>query len=164
MAEPVTLQTLLTYLTLISVPVGVFYHIMTLRNQSRTRQAQLFMQIYNRWTDTDFIENYIEVINRDWKDFDDYNKKYGAIREEAKRRTIGQYFEGIGVLVYRKFIDVSLVDDMMSSFVFSFWEKYEPIIKKNRERSNKPQILEWAEYLYIEVRKVAERQHPELKT
>jgi hypothetical protein len=54
MAEPLTLQTLLTYLTLISVPVGVFYHIMTLRNTRRnqeltleTRQAQMFMQIYN---------------------------------------------------------------------------------------------------------------------
>jgi hypothetical protein len=68
------------------------------------------------------------------------------------------------VLVYRNFIDVSLVDDMMSSFVFGFWEKYESIIKNNRERLNTPQILEWAEYLYIEVRKVAERQHPELKT
>jgi hypothetical protein len=163
MAEPVSIQTMLTYLTLISVPVGVFYHIMTLRNQSRTRQVQLFMQIYNRWTDPIFQENFLEVTNRDWKDFDDYNKKYGTIHEEAKRRTIGQYFEGIGVLVYRNFIDVSLVDDMMSSFVFGFWEKYESIIKNNRERLNTPQILEWAEYLYIEVRKVAERQHPELK-
>lgn len=122
------------------------------------------MQIYNRWTDTNFQENYIEVINREWEDFVDYNEKYGAIRDVAKRRTIGQYFEGIGVLVYRKFIDVSLVDDMMSSLLFSFWEKYEPIIKKNRERLKTPQILEWTEYLYIEVRKVAERQHPELKT
>jgi hypothetical protein len=62
MAEPVSIQTMLTYLTLISVPVGVFYHIMTLRNQSRTRQVQLFMQIYNRWTDPIFQENYLYII------------------------------------------------------------------------------------------------------
>ena len=42
-------QTVLTYLTLISVPVGVAYHILTLRNQSRTRQAQLFMQLFDRY-------------------------------------------------------------------------------------------------------------------
>ena len=51
MAEPLGLQTILTYLTLISVIVGVFYHIMTLRNQSRTRQAQLFQQLYQRTID-----------------------------------------------------------------------------------------------------------------
>ncbi len=160
----VNYQTLSIVLTGIGLIIALTYYSLQIRNQNKTRQAQLFMQIYNRWTDPIFQENYLEVTNRDWKDFDDYNKKYGAIREEAKQRTIGQYFEGIGVLVYRKFIDVSLVDDMMSSLLFGFWEKYESIIKKNRERSNTPQILEWTEYLYIEVRKVAEKQYPELKT
>jgi len=54
MAEPVTLQTLLIYLTLISVSVGVFYHVMTLRNtrkkqqmQLDTRQAQMFTHLYS---------------------------------------------------------------------------------------------------------------------
>jgi len=38
MAEPVSLQTLLTYLTLISIPVGVIYYIMTLRNTRKNKQ------------------------------------------------------------------------------------------------------------------------------
>ena len=48
-------QTLLGYLTPISLTVGVVYYILTLRNTRRnqemqleTRQAQLFMQIYDR--------------------------------------------------------------------------------------------------------------------
>jgi len=41
MIEPVNLQTVLTYLTLISVSVGVFYHIMTLRNTRKNQQLQL---------------------------------------------------------------------------------------------------------------------------
>ena len=41
MAEPVSLQTLLTYLTPISIPVGVIYHIMTLRNTRKNKQPQL---------------------------------------------------------------------------------------------------------------------------
>jgi hypothetical protein len=35
------IQTALTYLTLISVPVDVFYHIMTLRNTRRNQELQL---------------------------------------------------------------------------------------------------------------------------
>jgi len=41
MVEPVNLQTVLTYLTLISIPVGVIYHIMTLRNTRKTRELTL---------------------------------------------------------------------------------------------------------------------------
>jgi hypothetical protein len=37
----IDLQTVLTYLTLISVPVGVFYHIMTLRNTRKNQQLIL---------------------------------------------------------------------------------------------------------------------------
>lgn len=92
--------------------------------------------------------------------------KYGPqvnLRATAKTRTIDQYFEGIGVLVHRNLIDVDLVDDMMSSLLISYWEKRGSLIYEARERFNSPQIMEWTEYLYNEVRKVAERQHPELR-
>ena len=60
----VDIQTLLTYLTLISVPIGIFYYIMTLNNtrknqqmQLETRQAQLFMNIYNTYRSKEYIEH-----------------------------------------------------------------------------------------------------------
>ena len=52
----IDLQTILTYLTLISVPVGVAYHIMTLnitrKNQQmqlENRKVQLYMQLLDRF-------------------------------------------------------------------------------------------------------------------
>ena len=60
----IDLQTVLTYLTLISVPVGVFYHIMTLRNTRRNQQltlenrnAQLLMRIYDKYTETELMRH-----------------------------------------------------------------------------------------------------------
>ena len=167
MAQLVSLQTLLTYLTLISVPVGVLYHILTLRNQNRTRQAQLFMQIYNRCTDPEFHQNYIEVTSREWNDTADYAEKYGPQSDpkaEPRRRSIAFYFEGVGVLVYRKLIDITLVDDLMSSLIMDYWDKYGPAMVEWRKQFNKPQAEEWTEYLYNKIQKVAKRQHPELKT
>ena len=41
MVEPVSLQTLLTYLTPISLTIGVIYHIMILRNTQKTREPSL---------------------------------------------------------------------------------------------------------------------------
>jgi hypothetical protein len=171
MAEPITLQTLLTYLTLISVPVGVFYHIMTLRNtrknqelQLETRQAQLFMQIYNRFQSPEFQLNDYLFTQWEWKDFDDFEEKYGDAESYSKHMSAGCYYEGIGVLVQRGLIDVEIVDDLLSGYIIRFWEKFKPVNDVWRERLEWPQSYEWLEYLYNQIKPIVEEQHPELKT
>jgi hypothetical protein len=79
----VDVQTVLTYLTLISVPVGVAYHIMTLNNtrknqqqQLETRQATLFMQMYNRWDDT-HRDSFNKIRELEFENFEDFIQKYG---------------------------------------------------------------------------------------
>ena len=92
MAEPITLQTLLTYLTLISVSVGVFYHIMTLRNtrknqelQLETRQAQLFMQVYRHYTDRDWLRQQQEVQWLfEYDTYDEFMEKYSPVSDMEK--------------------------------------------------------------------------------
>jgi hypothetical protein len=171
MAEPITLQTLLTYLTLISVPVGVFYHIMTLRNtkknqelQLETRQAQLFMQITNKWSDVEFKRIARGILDWEWDDYDDYKRKYIDDKENMLLWTsLGTYLEGIGILVVRGLVDIGLVDDLFSAYIISYWEKFESIELEVRERFNVPQSGEWVEYLYREVKKITLDQHPELK-
>jgi len=81
----------------------------------------------------------------------------------VKRGSVGSYFEGMGVLVNRKLIDVSFVDDLISGLIIRYWEKMEPIIDDAREKMDYPQLAEWTEYLYREIRTIAEEQHPELK-
>jgi len=168
MVEPVTFQTLLTYLTLISIPVGVFYHIMTLRNQGRTRQTQLFMQIYDRYMDKEFQAIEAEIFNQwSWEDLDDFMSKYGGAADPeayGKHTQIGVFYEAIGVLVYRDMLDVRLVDDLMSWSILSYWDKLGPIMVEARERFNVPQNYEWIEYLYNRIKAIVEHQHPELKT
>ena len=62
----------------------------------------------------------------------------------------------------RGFIDISLVDDLMSGQVVSFWDKVGPIYVEARRRRNWPQLEEWWEYLYHEVKVIVEKQHPEI--
>jgi hypothetical protein len=170
----ITLPIVLQILQTAGILVGIIYYITIMRNSQRnqqvqleTRQAQLFMPIYNRMTYTDFTEKWNELMIREWTDYDDYYEKYGQKTNPKAFSTfqsIEFYFEGIGVLVARKLIDVSMVDDMMSSVLLLFWEKYSPIILETRQRVNLPQIDEWTEYLYNEVRRVTDKQHPELAT
>ena len=73
----VDIQTVLTYLTLISVPVGVAYHIMTLNNtrknqqmQLDTRQAQLYTTLWNQsFNNPEWMKNYLIMDKLKWTTF-----------------------------------------------------------------------------------------------
>ncbi len=166
MAEPVSLQTLLTYLTLISVPVGVFYHIMTLRNtrknqelQLETRQAQLFMQIYQ---DMSSPEHYIranELLTMEWEDWDDYYRKYSSENNPeayALRNSMWYRLNGVGLLVKAGLIDVDRVYDLMSGTILWQWKKWGDIIIRIREEYNIPGYLEGFEFIADEMVKESE--------
>lgn len=172
----IDLQTMLTYLTLISVPVGVFYHIMTLRNTRKnqeltlkaqeqaleTRQAQLFMHIYSNWYNIDFWEKWENVMQFDYRGYDDANER---LTPEIKlsARSLFAFFEGLGVLVKRGLIGPELIDDLMSAMIVSFWDKWKDFYIEYRVRRNAPMVAEWIEYLYNVIKPMMEEQHPEMR-
>jgi hypothetical protein len=175
MAEPVSLQTLLTYLTLISVPVGVFYHIMTLRNtrknqelQLETRQANLFSQYHLHYQSKDFNRDMSEILyNWEWKDYEDFRTKYGSgsgnMEAFSMWMRIFQYYDGLGILISKGLLDRALVAEMMSELVILFWEKCKPVVVAARKYHNLPLAMRWTEYLYHEIKENIE-ELPELKT
>ena len=73
------------------------------------------------------------------------------------------FFEGIGILVKRKLIDPTIVDDMMSGPILLAGERYELINRGIRERYGYPQWQEWQEYLTGEIRKIVDKQHPDFR-
>ena len=191
MAEPVTLQTLLTYLTLISVPVGVFYHIMTLRNtrknqetQLETRQAQLFMNLYETYRSLEFRKQWTMILQQEWTDIDDFMEKYGSDNNPeawSNWMSVASFFHGIGILVKKGLVQPSLLDELISPNVFMAWVMMGPIVKGFEEYVKRPSIRNryrdaeghslskifksWSgfEYLYDELKR-REQQRLELKT
>ena len=138
---------------------------MNQKMQLETRQAQLFMQVYNRWSDRELTRMQMEFQTWEWDDYDDWVEKYESnLDAKSLRATIGMFYEGVGVLIKRGLIDAALVDDLMSTPILSYWRKFEPVIKEARERSGYPQRAEYQEYLYNQILAIAEKQHPELKT
>jgi len=160
-------------MTAVSVSVGVAYYILNIRSTLRnmqtaleTRQAQFFMQIYNRFNETEFFSKFTDILTWKWKDYDDFIEKYGwKTNPKAwySLGSVGAFFEGIGVLVHRKLIDVNLVSELLSRHIVIFWEKIEPISKEMRKRLQLPVDVR-LEYLYNEVKPIIERQRMELKT
>jgi hypothetical protein len=68
------------------------------------------------------------------------------------------------VLVRRRLIDPSFVNDLISGFIIHYWEKLGPITIETRKRFDWPMYGEQIEYLYNQIKPIVEKQHPELKT
>jgi len=154
---------LLTYLTLISVPVGVFYHILTLNNtrknqqlQLETRQAQLFRSLNSEFRSPENARYFGIALSMEWTDYDDFERKYGMGGNQENRlpySILGSYFEEVGVLLEEGLIDKNLVVQLVGGYIRRFWEKFEPYILEYRERNNYPQYFDKMEYLYNEIKK-----------
>ena len=165
-----TLQTLLTFLTLFSVPVGVFYHIMTLRNtrknqqlQLETRQAQLFTQLHSEFRRAETLRLYFKALQMTWDDLDDFEKKYGLENWEERipYTSMSHFFEHLGVLLEEGLIDINLVIQIIGGTFKRFWEKFEPIVLERRIRESHPQYYDKMEYLYNEIEKLRGHQRKE---
>ncbi|HVP27053.1 MAG TPA: hypothetical protein VMT26_05240 [Candidatus Bathyarchaeia archaeon] len=145
----VDVQTVSIAIASASVVVGVVYYALELRHQNRIRQTDLVMKLYSQFDSLEFQKVYEEVLNREPMNYYDYEKKYGW----AEATAVGMFFEGIGILLHRKLVDIELVDDMFTSHIKWTWEKYKDITYEGRKLTNQPEIYEWFEYLYNEMKK-----------
>jgi hypothetical protein len=142
--------------------LALAYYVLILRNTIRTRQAQLFMQLYNQFSSKDFQEMVHDIKQFEFKDYADLIEKYGPeTNPEAyvKYYSVMSFYEGIGVLIRRNLINPVLVDDMMSGPILETWGKFGPSISKMKEQFNVPTAWEYFEFLYYEIKKIVERQH-----
>lgn len=131
------------------VLVGVVYYILDMRNQSRVRQTELVMKLYSEFRSLEFQKMWQEIMKREAKNYNVYRHEYGT----AEFLSVGIFFEGIGILLRRKLIDIGLVDDMFTSPIKLTWEKVKDVTLEARKVRNQPEVFEWFEYLYNEMKK-----------
>jgi hypothetical protein len=61
--------------------VAAIFYILNMRATLQTRQAQLFMPIYSKLTENDFMSDGKEIQDEwNWRDYYDFDKKYMADR------------------------------------------------------------------------------------
>ena len=133
----------------VGVLIGVVLTVLEVRNLVETRQTDLVIRLYSTFGSGELQDAWEKTQTREYKDFNAYRSEYG-LREVNE---VGWFFEGVGVLLHRKLIDIRLVDDLFSSPVKRAWERLKPIAEGERNQTNRPQIWEWFEYLYNEMQK-----------
>ena len=158
MAEPITLQTTISLLTLISLTIGVFYYVLTLRNQNRARQIQIIRGI-NPMVDIFFL-------SWEFEDYDDIMSKYGPEYNPEGWDNLMRWFrmlEEMGVYVKEGLLDIRLIYLLQGGNITKSWELLKVLLKEHRIRNNHTRWFIEAEYLCKRIIEYGEK-HPELKT
>jgi hypothetical protein len=131
----------------VGVLIGVVLTVLEVRNLVETRQTDLVIRLYSTFGSEELQDAWEKTQTREYKDFNAYRTEYG-LREVNE---VGWFFEGVGVLLHRRLIDIGVVDDLFSSPVKRAWERLKPIAEGERNQTQRPQIWEWFEYLYNEM-------------
>ena len=171
----IELSTIRDLVAIFGVIAGFSYYVLTVQANQKNQQIQLesrntqfFMQLYNQMNDEkgiQFLWNDI-LKEKDWTTFDEWWDKYGAVNNPAFFAIWMKLmitYEMYGVLLKRGFLDVEIIDDIMSGAVLMMWDFYGPVILGFREQYGYPQFQEHQEYLTEEIRKMVNKQHPDFK-
>ncbi len=145
----VDVQTFSVVVASASVVAGVIYYLFQIRLQTKVRQTDLVIRLYMAFASKEMRQTWEKVRTREDLEFEAYQEKYGL----SDVNEIGWFFEGVGVLLRRKLVDIAVVDDLFSSPIKITWEKLKHIAEGERKQSGRPQIWEWWEYLYNEMKK-----------
>ena len=118
----------------VGVSVGVVYYILDMRHQTKIRTTDLLIRLYSTYTNSEFMDAFWKVMSLQVKDYQNYVKQYGLLSQNdnpmnrAVFMVIG-YYELVGVLLYRKLIDLVTVYDAFGSAVpLALFEKIKPLL------------------------------------
>ncbi len=142
----------------VGVIVGVVFAMLELRNLVKTRQTDLALRLYSHFGSREFLEARKTVMDLEFEDYNDYVKKYGRFGRIEAVSQVCMFFQGMGVLLHRKLLNISLIDELFSPISIKIiWEKMKPVVEGWRKQFNEPRTLEWFENLYNEMQRREQR-------
>ena len=147
-----TPQIVLSGLQTAGLLIGILYYIMDLQNQREdqklanarqelklksqeqaleTRQAELFMQIFQTYNSVEYALQRFAVYDMQWDDLEDFNRKYRDVPNEdltvySSYIAMGRFFDGLWVLLQENLMDKKLVYQLYISDVIRWWEMFKP--------------------------------------
>ena len=138
-----------------SVVAGVIYFFIETRHQRITRQTESIIKLspWFNMSAKEIQEAIAQVCSIEYSNYEDYLKKYNGKPEDIAFKLLGNYFEGIGLLVQRKLVEMDTVFDFWGDLAMSIWDENEQLIFAMRKESGRTMIFEYWEYLYKEMKK-----------
>ena len=155
----VDIQTVSIAVASASVVAGVIYYALQIRHQTKIRQTDVIMRLYSTFGSNEYSEALAKFMMMEFKDYSDFRKKYvsspSGFSEKPEFIALGKvatFFQGVGVLLQMKLIDISLASRLFGRSTIYTWEKLKPVVEGYRMEGY-PQVYADFEYLYNEMRR-----------
>jgi len=92
------------------------------------------MRLHARVGTRDFIDAWERIRTREFENYNEYTTKYGL----SDVAILGSFFDGTGVLLHKKLINIDLVRELFKESSKMTWERTRPIIEGLRKQYNEP--------------------------
>ena len=157
----VDIQSLSFTLAALSVVAGVAYNSYSLRVQNKSRQAQIYISLWQRLNSLEMMHSmeYIRKVKastyEEWRKLNETDQKYSDSWDYFFTT-----FEAIGAFVNEDLLGIQIVLRDCGGIIPRYWKRYEAVIREHRKQMNNPRYYIEFEYLYEKTVEFA-RKHPE---
>jgi hypothetical protein len=136
------------------VCMAAFYYVYNMRASERNKKIQLSLSIADKLGSKEFQRDYVTLWLLDWKDTDDFLKKYDAsVNTEASREHFAQRhsqwetYNNLGYLLRKGLVDEEIIYNADGFYSVDIWYRYWPIIDHYRRVETGPRWYGDFEYL-----------------
>jgi hypothetical protein len=167
MVDLVLLQSLSYMAGALGVCVAAFYYALNIRETTRTRRVTLTNTLIQSFISEEGSKRYMDLMNMEWKDFDDFYKKYdSSVNPEnfAKRNAVYNICDILGYQYLSGQLDLGTIWTVCNDAVPTAWRKFGPIIEEYKRRGEYyKHVYEHFEYLAYELSKIMAKTDPSYK-
>ncbi len=136
----------------IAIIVGLIFAGVQLWILNRQREGEAAIQLLHSFQTPEFHEAVSILVDLP----ENLSKKEIEERLGEKMtcmRVLFGTFESLGILIFRREIDINLVEDFFSGVIILTGKKFKNYINEVREISNRQTYYEWMQWLYEQVDK-----------
>jgi hypothetical protein len=136
--------------TAIASALAATFFLFELRHMNKHRDLEITMKLFE-WAETDRLRKAFRWVEKDCE-FSTFEKYKAEIADNLEvgdyAYQVEAYFEEVGFLVNKKFVDIDVVVDRLGGYIVSNWRKLEPWILAMRKMRNDETFGEHFELLY----------------
>ena len=137
-----TLANLARIIGSVAVISGIIFGIIQVRQYQQQRRDIAAVQLVNSFQNPDFNKSLRKI----WSLPDDASvrkiRDLGDNWEEAAFQ-VGMTLETMGVLVYRRIVPLSILDELMGDAILVLWRKLRPWVEHLRTEQQRDSAYEW---------------------
>jgi hypothetical protein len=131
-----------------------------------TRKLQFVTSITNQLLSEEGQKRFGELLNMEWKDYDDFEKKYGSdynMDNYAKRMSVWNTYNTLGMLVREKLIEPEVLYSITGTNPLLMWSKFKDLIAEWQKRYGGGDTLSDFKFLSNEILRIALSKDPSYK-